>query len=75
MTVFDWEDIDHSLVSLKLTDLAEEMHSQISADEARIRFENRHNFNTAAVPSLVLRMKQQRADEWAQKAYDIYCDV
>jgi hypothetical protein len=75
MTVFDWEDIDHSLVSLELTDLAEEMHSQISADEARIRFENRHNFNTAAVPSLVLRMKQQRADEWAQKAYDIYCDV
>jgi hypothetical protein len=75
MTTFDWKDIDHSLVSLKLTDMAEEMLKLIHEDEARIRLENRHNSNSAAVPSLVLRMKEQHADEWAHRAYDIYCDV
>ena len=49
MTVFNWQDIDHSLVSLKLTDLAEEMHNQIRKDEARIQFENLHNLNTGGV--------------------------
>ena len=34
---FRWEDIDHSLVSLKLTDLAEEMHNLTEADERRIQ--------------------------------------
>lgn len=67
MTIFDWDDIDHSLVGLKLTDMAEEMRKLISEDEARIRLENRHNANRAAVPTLILRMKEQRADEWAQK--------
>ena len=60
---FRWEDIDHSLVSLRRTNLAEEMHSQIQADESRIQFENRGNLNGNAVPSLVLKMKQDRADE------------
>jgi len=75
MTVFNWQDIDHSLVSLKLTELVEEMHTQINAEERRIQFENRHNPNTGAVPSLILQMKEQRADEWVRRAYDIYCDV
>jgi len=75
MTIFNWQDIDHSLVGLKLSELAEEMHRQIHADERRIQFENRHNLNTSAVPSLVLRMKEQRADEWARRACDIYYDV
>jgi helix-turn-helix protein len=75
MPLFRWEDIDHSLVSLRLTDLAEEMHSQTRADETRIQFENRGNLNSNAVPSLVLKMKQDRADEWARRVYEIYCDV
>ena len=75
MSLFQWENIDHSLVSLKLTDLAEKTHSEIRLEEERIRFENRHNLNDNAVPSLILRMKQERADEWARKAYEIYCGV
>ncbi len=75
MPLFRWEDIDHRLVILKLTDLAEEMHSQIKADERRIQFENRGNMNGNTVPSLVLRMKQDRVDEWARRVYEIYCDV
>jgi hypothetical protein len=62
-------------MSLKLTNLAEEMHRQIVADERRIQFENRGNLNSNAVPSLVLQMKQDRADEWARRVYEIYCDV
>ncbi len=75
MPLFRWEDIDHSLVSLGLTNLAEEMQSQIEADERRIQFENRGNLNGNAVPSLVLKMKQDRADESARRTYEIYCDV
>src|SRR5579864_8739436 len=75
MPLFRWEDIDHSLVSLKLTNLSEEMHSQIQADERRIQFENRGNLNSNAVPSLVLKMKLERVDEQARRVYEIYCDV
>ena len=73
--VFLWEAIDHSLVGLKLTDLAIEMNSRIQADESRIQFENRLNTNSNTVPSLILQMKEQQADEWARRAYEIYCDV
>ena len=50
MPLFRWEDIDHSLVSLRLIDLAEEMQSQIQADERRIQFENHGNRNSNTVP-------------------------
>src|SRR5271169_3917630 len=53
MPPFNWKDIDHRLVSLKLTNLAEEMHQQIKADERRIQFENLRNLNSLAAPSLV----------------------
>jgi hypothetical protein len=75
MPTFRWEDIDHSLVGLRLTELAIDMHARIRADEARIQFENRGNLNSSAVPSLVLEMKQESADEWARRVYEIYCDV
>src|SRR5664279_833545 len=75
MPLFRWEDIDHSLVRLRLIDLAEKMHSQIKADERHIQFENRGNLNSNTVPSLVLKMKQDRADEWTRRVYEIYCAV
>jgi hypothetical protein len=62
-------------VVLKLVDLSEEMRIRIRADESRIRFENRLNLNSNTVPSLVLRMKEERADEWAGRVYEIYCGV
>jgi hypothetical protein len=75
MPLFRWEDVDHSLVSLRLTELAEEMRNQIEADERRIQFENRGNLNSNTVPSLVLEMKQNRADDMARRVYEIYSDV
>lgn len=75
MPLFRWEDIDHSLVRLRMIDLAEEMHRQIEEDERRIQFENRGNMNSNTVPSLVLKMKQDRVDEQARRVYEIYCDV
>jgi hypothetical protein len=71
MPLFQWQDIDHRLVVLKLVDLSEEMRSRINADESRIRFENRLNLNSNIVPSLVLRMKEERADEWTRRVYEI----
>jgi hypothetical protein len=75
MPLFRWEDIDHRLVVLKLVDLGEEMRSRIKADESRIRFENRFNLNSGTVPSLILQMKVERADEWTRRQYEIYCAV
>ncbi len=75
MPPFRWEDIDHKLVRLKLTDLAEEMRSQIKANESRIQLENPGKLNRKTKHSLVLKMKQERADEWARKVYQVYCDV
>jgi hypothetical protein len=75
MPLFRWEDIDHSLMRLRLIDLAEEMQRQIQEDESCIQFENRGNLNSNTVPSLVLKMKQERAEEQARRVYEIYCDV
>ncbi len=75
LKAFRWEVIDHSLVGLKMTDLAIEMRRQMDADERRIQFENRLNMNSATVPSRVLQMKEKCADEWAGRAYEIYCGV
>jgi hypothetical protein len=75
MPPFRWEDIDHRLAVLKLIDLSEEMRSRIKEDESRIRLENRLNQNSNTVPSLILQMKVERADEWARREYEIYCSV
>jgi hypothetical protein len=63
MPPFRWEDVDRSLVSLKLTELAIEMHERIGADESRIEFEDRKNLNSNKAPLLVLEMKVERAPE------------
>ncbi|MGA3104621.1 MAG: hypothetical protein ABSD53_09090 [Terriglobales bacterium] len=75
MRPFRWEDIDHRLVVLKLVDLSEEMSNRIKADERRIRFENRLNLNSNTVPSLILQMKVESAEEKARREYEIYCSV
>jgi hypothetical protein len=72
---FRWEDSDHSLVRLKLMDLADEMRRQIEADERRIQFENRGNLNSSTVPCQVLKMHLSRTEEWARGKYEIYCEV
>jgi hypothetical protein len=75
MSLFRWEDIDHTLVSLKLSELVEEMRNREKTDERRIRFDNRGNLNDCTVPSLVLEMKRNHADEGARRTYEIYCEV
>lgn len=75
MPPFRWEDIDHRLVTLRLNDYATDLDVQIDADERRITFENRFNMNAAALPFLILEMKQKHVDEWLRKIYETYCDV
>ena len=72
---FKWEDIDHSLISLKRTDLVEELRKRMKKEEEIIRFENRNNLNDCAVPTLILGMQKKYTDEWARGVYEIYCDV
>jgi hypothetical protein len=73
--LFRWKNIDHSLARLRLLELSIEMNQLIEADERRIHFEQRGNMNRNTVPSLLLKMQQDRANELAQRTYDIYCDV
>src|SRR5207248_7475014 len=75
MPPFDWEDIDHSLVQLKTTNLAENMRKSLKRDEARIRYKNHGNLNDCAVPTLIFKMKLRNTDRWTRGIYDIYCDV
>ena len=70
-----WGLIDHSLVGLKLTDLAEEMHESIRTEVEEIRFDNRGNSNSQAVPTLLIAMHLRRTDEWIEKSYAAYCEV
>jgi len=72
---FKWGDIDHTLASLKLTDLAIEMGRKIKSAERRIRFENRLNQSNNTIASLILRMKEENTNEWARGVYRIYCQV
>jgi hypothetical protein len=72
---FHWGLIDHRLVMLRMLDLSTDMRKKVEADERRIQFENRLNMNSSTVPSLTLKMKEERADEWARIVYEIYCAV
>jgi hypothetical protein len=70
-----WEEIDHSLVKLKLADVAEEFRERLEANERHIRFENRNNANTDAATYQILRMKEQNTEEWAKRTYETYREV
>lgn len=73
---FSWErDVDHSLASLMLFELAEEMRERINEDERRIRFEEQGNLNSLALPTKLLQNQARRTDEWAACTYDVYREV
>jgi predicted DNA-binding protein (UPF0251 family) len=70
-----WGEIDQKLTSLKTTEIALEMGEIIKTEENRIRFENRLNQNTAAVPAHFLRMQKQQTDEWVRRICQVYREV
>jgi hypothetical protein len=72
---FRWELIDHRLVGLKLTNLAEEMHESIRAEIGQIQLDNVGNSNSQTVSSQMIAMHLRRADEWIEKIYSAYCEV
>jgi hypothetical protein len=53
---FHWELIDHRLVGLKLTNLAEEESESIRAEIGQIQFDNIGNSNSQTVPSQIIAM-------------------
>jgi hypothetical protein len=72
---FHWGLIDHALVGLKLTNLAEEMHESIRAEIGQIEFDNLRNSNSQAVPTLIIAMHLRRTNECIEKTYKAYCEV
>src|SRR5271166_6322394 len=67
--------IDHKLVGLKLTNIAEDMHQIHRGDVARIRHENRLNDNKNAQLQERLRASLKRLDECGEQYYRAYCDT
>jgi hypothetical protein len=72
---FYWGLIDHALVRLKLTNLAEEMHQSTRAEIGQIQFDNLQNTNSQAVPTLIIAMHLRRTDESIEETYRVYCEV
>jgi hypothetical protein len=72
---FYWGLIDHALVGLKLTNLAEEMHESIRAEIGQIQFDNLGNSNSQAIPTLIIAMHLRRTDECIEETYRAYCEV
>ena len=72
---FHWGLIDHGLVGLKLTNLAEEMQQSIRAEIGQIQFDNVGNSNSQAAPTLIIAMHLRRTDEWIEATYRAYCEV
>lgn len=70
-----WGQIDHNLVGLELTDIAEDMHKIHLADVARIRDENRLNDNKNEHLRQRLKTSLQRLDECGERYYQAYCDT
>ncbi len=72
---FHWELIDHRLVGLRLTNLAEEMHHSMLAEISQIQFDNIGNSNSHAVLALTVALHLRRAEESIEKSYEVYCEV
>jgi hypothetical protein len=71
---FRWDDLDQTLVSPRLSKLAAEMHETFVKDEAQISFEGRNRGNSAYFLATFLDKQLERVDEWARRAYEIYCE-
>ena len=74
-SAFQWELIDHRLVALKLTNLAEEMSKSTRSEIGQIRVNNVGNSNSQTVPSQIIAMHLRRIEESIEKTYKIYCEV
>lgn len=68
---FIWVRKNRSVI-VKLVNLAEEFTQKVDERETRIRFQNRGNLNTTALPFQLLKMWQESIDERAHRAEEIY---
>jgi hypothetical protein len=68
-------EIDRELISLKLRVLATEMNRTIRASEREIRHQTSQSGNSAGYTSAICEMQCASANQWAEKAYGICCDV
>ncbi len=55
--------------------MSEEIQELITDDVGHIRFQNMHNGNSMTVPSQRLQMQKLRANEWAARLYEGYCEI
>src|ERR1700694_4598339 len=72
---FRWVDIDHRLLSPKISDLAEEMHKRIAAGERKAEFDTRQSGNAAGYLTRLFDFHQRLTDEWAERLYAAHRDA
>jgi hypothetical protein len=72
---FRWEDLDHRLIDLKLSKLAEQMQAAITDDERLVQAETIKKGNSAYFLPAFFEKQEQRTREWARNVYETYCEV
>jgi len=70
-----WNQIDSSMASALLGEMATQMHQEIEKEKGEIRFRHSRNQNSLAAPSAILAMHLRRTDEWCHRLYEMYQDV
>jgi hypothetical protein len=72
---FDWQQIDHEQVRLKLDALAKTMRDEIQAEVKRLRSACRRNRDAAGFPTYFSRLLIVLTGKWAEKTFAIYRDI
>lgn len=72
---FTWQQVDQSLASSMLSELAQEFGKLSREDLQQIRYQNIGNGNAMTIPSERFQMHRLRTEEWAARQYSMYCEV
>lgn len=72
---FRWEQLDQCLLRPKLEELSEEMQKRSMEATNKASYDTRESGNTAGYFPRLFEAQRQLTDEWAQKLYDVHCEV
>jgi len=72
---FLWEQLDQRLLLPKLEELSEEMQKRSIEATNKTASDTRESGNTAGYFPRLFEAQRQLTDEWAQKLYDVHCEV
>lgn len=70
-----WKQIDHELVTLKLNDVAMNLHRETEKKRNDIRRRNLTNENAATIPLELIELELRQMKQWVFNLYSLYKEV